>query len=76
MTGKRLSIWVVPWLVFRVLVRPVRLVSELGFDLMRMFLFFGRGGFVSDIAPQERFFGPAPTSRDAITRWARANSLI
>lgn len=76
LTGKRLSIWVVPWLVFRVLVRPVRLVSELGFDLMRMFLFFGRGVFVADIARQERFFGPAPTSRDAITRWATANRLI
>ncbi len=76
LTGKRLSIWVVPWLVFRVLVRPVRLVSELGFDLMRMFLFFGRGVFVADIARQERFFGPPPTSRDAITRWATANRLI
>jgi hypothetical protein len=71
-----LKLWTVPWGVFRVLVRPVRLFSELGYDLMRMFLFFRRGVFVSDIALQERFFGPAPSSRDAITRWAKANELL
>ena len=65
-----------PWAVFRVLVRPVRLISELGYDLMRMFLFFRRGVFVADCAAQERFLGPAPTAHDAIARWARANSLI
>ena len=74
-TGRRLSIWTVPWGVFSVLVRPVRLMSELGYDLMRMFLFFRRGVFVADVATQERFFGPAPTSRDAIMRWAKANGL-
>lgn len=74
--GRRLKLWTVPWSVFRVLVRPVRLFSELGYDLMRMFLFFRRGLFVSDIALQERFFGPAPTSRDAIARWAKANELV
>ncbi len=74
--GKRLKIWTVPWAVFSALVRPVRLISELGYDLMRMFLFFRRGVFVSDIARQERFFGPAPSSSDAIARWAQANGLL
>ena len=74
-TGKPLSLWVVPWLVFRVMVRPVKLFSELGYDLMQMFLFFRTGQFVADSTKQERFFGPAPTSRDAITRWAESNKL-
>jgi uncharacterized protein YbjT (DUF2867 family) len=73
---RRLAIWVVPWLVFRLLARPVRLFSELGYDLMQMFLFFRKGGFVANISNQERFFGPAPTSRDAITRWARSQQFI
>jgi len=74
--GKKLKIWTVPWAVFSVLVRPIKLISELGYDLMRMFLFFRRGVFVSDTARQERFFGPAPSSRDALSRWAKANGLI
>jgi len=57
-------------------VRPVRRFSELGYDLMRMFLFFRSGLFVSDIALQQRFFGLAPTSREAIARWAKANELV
>lgn len=73
---KRLSIWVVPWPVFTVLVRPVRLVSELGYDLMQMFLFFRKGRFVSDITKQERFLGPAPSAQDVIARWAKSNGLI
>jgi len=75
-TRKRLSVWVVPWLVFRLLARPVRLFSELGYDLMQMFLFFKKGVFVSNISKQEHFFGLAPTSRDAITRWAKNSGLI
>lgn len=75
-TGRRLSLWVVPWLLFRALVRPVRLFSELGYDLMRMFLFFRTGRFVADTTQQERFFGPAPTALDAITRWADRNKLL
>jgi hypothetical protein len=73
---RRLAIWVVPWLVFRLLARPVRLFSELGYDFIQMFLFFRKGGFVANISSQERFFGPAPTSRDAITRWARSQQFI
>jgi uncharacterized protein YbjT (DUF2867 family) len=73
---RRLAIWVVPWLVFRLLARPVRLFSELGYDFIQMFLFFRKGGFVANISNQERFFGPAPTSRDAITRWARSQQFI
>jgi uncharacterized protein YbjT (DUF2867 family) len=74
-TGRSLTLWVVPWLVFRVMVRPAKLVSELFYDLMRMFLFFRTGRYVSDIAQQQRFFGPAPTARDAIARWAELNEL-
>lgn len=72
-TGRPLSVWTVPWLVFRALVRPVKLFSELGYDLIRMFLFFRKGQFVSDTALQERFFGPVPSAREAITRWADRN---
>lgn len=74
--NRPLRIWTVPWIVLRVLARPVRLFSELGYDLMQMFLFFRKGEFVSDTSSQERFFGPAPTSREAIKRWAKTNSLI
>lgn len=75
-TGKTLSVWVVPWVVFRLLVRPVRLFSDLAYDLMQMFLFFRTGQFVADTTKQERFFGPAPTALDAITRWAHSNKLL
>lgn len=75
-TGKPLSRWVVPWGVLRLLVRLVKPFSELGYDLIRMFLFFGTGKFISDTTKQEQFFGPAPTARDAITRWANDNGLV
>lgn len=74
-TGKPLSMWIIPWVVFSLMVRPVRVFSELGYDLLRMFLFFRTGRFVADTALQERSFGPAPTARDAIARWARRNGL-
>lgn len=75
-TGKSLSVWVVPWFVFRLLVHPVRLFSELAYDLMQMFLFFRTGKFVADTSKQERFFGPPPTAVDAVTRWAHGNNLM
>jgi uncharacterized protein YbjT (DUF2867 family) len=75
-TGRRLSVWVAPWFVFQVMARPVRLVSELGYDLMQMFLFFRTGRFTADTSKQERFFGQAPTALDAVTRWAIGNDLI
>jgi uncharacterized protein YbjT (DUF2867 family) len=74
-TGKTLSLWVMPWIVFSVMVRLVKPFSELGYDLIRMFLFFKTGRFVSDTTKQEHFFGPAPTAREAITEWARINKL-
>ena len=74
-TRKKLSTWVVPWFVFRLLVYPTKLFSELGYDLMQMFLFFKKGSFVSDITEQERFFGRAPSAEEAITRWAESNKL-
>lgn len=75
-TKRRLKVRVVPWLVFRLLARPAKLISELGYDLIQMFLFFKKGVYVSNISKQEHFFGPAPTSRDAITRWAKHQHLI
>ncbi|MEI7764538.1 MAG: SDR family oxidoreductase [Comamonadaceae bacterium] len=74
-TGKPLSLWVVPWMVFSVLVRLVKPFSELGYDLIQMFLFFRTGKFVSDTTKQEHFFGPAPTAREAIDKWAASNKL-
>lgn len=75
MTGKSLSLWVVPWFLLGLLVRPIKLFSELGYDLIKMFLFFRTGRFVADTTQQERFFGPAPTAREAIDRWASNNGL-
>ncbi|SCW90435.1 Uncharacterized conserved protein YbjT, contains NAD(P)-binding and DUF2867 domains [Rhizobium mongolense subsp. loessense] len=75
-TKRRLKVRVVPWLAFRLLARPVKLFSELGYDLIQMFLFFKKGVYVSNISQQEHFFGPAPTPRDAITRWAKSQQLI
>ena len=75
MTGKSLSLWVVPWFLLGLLVRPIKLFSELGYDLIKMFLFFRTGRFVADTSQQERFFGPAPTAREAIARWASNNGL-
>ena len=75
-TGKKLSTWVVPWVVFQIMVRPVKLFSALGYDLMKMFLFFKTKLFVADTSRQEKFFGPAPSALDAITRWAKANNLL
>ncbi|SEI19709.1 Uncharacterized conserved protein YbjT, contains NAD(P)-binding and DUF2867 domains [Rhizobium tibeticum] len=74
--NKRLKIQIIPWWILRVAARPVKLFSELGYDLIQMFLFFKTGLYVSNTARQERFFGPAPTARDAITRWARNQQLI
>jgi len=74
-TGKTLSLWVVPWFLLGLLVRPIKLFSELGYDLIMMFLFFRTGRFVADTIQQERFFGPAPTAREAIARWAETNKL-
>lgn len=74
--NKRLKIQIIPWWMIRVVARPVKLFSELGYDLIQMFLFFRTGLYVSDISRHEDFFGPAPTARDAITRWARNQQLI
>ncbi|MGX7873869.1 SDR family oxidoreductase [Mesorhizobium sp. ORM6] len=74
--NKRLKIQIIPWWILRVAARPVKLFSELGYDLIQMFLFFKTGLYISNIARHERFFGPAPTARDAITRWARNQQLI
>ena len=74
-TGRSLSRWVVPWIVFRAMVHLVKPFSELTYDLMQMFLFFRTGKFVSDTTLQEQFFGPAPTAHDAVTRWAQGNEL-
>lgn len=74
-TGKPLKVWVVPWMVISVLVRLVKPFSELGYDLMQMFLFFRTGKFVADTTKQERFFGPVPTAQEAMRKWANVNQL-
>lgn len=75
-TGKKLSTWTIPWFVFSLFVRPIKLFSELGYDMLQMFLFFKKGRFVADISQHERFFGPAPVAKDVIKRWAKANQFI
>ena len=75
-TGKSLSTWAVPWLVFQIVVGPVKLFSALGYDLIKMFLFFKTGLFAANTGLQEKFFGQAPSAKDAITRWARSNGLM
>lgn len=74
-TGRPTTLWVVAWWVLRLAVRPVRMFSDLGYDLLQMFLFFRTGSFVADMTLQERFFGPAPSARDAVARWAVRNGL-
>lgn len=74
-TGKPLSRWVVPWPVFSAVVRVIKPFSELGYDLIQMFLFFRTGKFIADTRKQTQFFGPAPTAREAIQKWAELNQL-
>lgn len=75
-TGKPASLWIIPWWVLRLAVRPVRVFSDLGYDLLQMFLFFRTGKFVADTSLQRRFFGPPPSARDAIARWAKRAGLV
>ena len=74
-TGKPLSLWVVPWMVLSVMARFIKPFSALGYDLIQMFLFFRTGEFIADTKKQEQFFGPAPTAREAIEKWAALNKL-
>jgi uncharacterized protein YbjT (DUF2867 family) len=74
-TGKNLSLWVIPWAVLGVMVRLIKPFSALGYDLLQMFLFFRKRQFVSDTTQQTSFFGPAPTAREAIKKWADFNKL-
>ncbi len=74
-TGKPLSLWVVPWQVFSVVVRLIKPFSELGYDLIQMFLFFRTGEFIADTKKQAQFFGVPPTAREAIRKWADLNKL-
>lgn len=74
--NKRLKIQIIPWWIVRMAAQPVKLFSELGYDLIQMLLFFRTGLYVSDNSGHKRFFGSAPTSRDAIARWARNQQLI
>ena len=74
-TGKPLALWVVPWSVFSLMVRLIKPFSELGYDLIQMFLFFRTGRFVSDTSKQEHFFGRAPTACEAIKKWSDFNKL-
>jgi uncharacterized protein YbjT (DUF2867 family) len=42
-TGKPLRLWVMPWMVFSLLMRFIKPFSELGYDFIQMFLFFRTG---------------------------------
>lgn len=75
-TGKPASLWIIPWWVLRLAVRPVRMFSDLGYDLLQMFLFFRTGKFAADTSLQHRFFGTPPSARDAIARWAKRAGLV
>lgn len=75
-TGKPASLWIIPWWVLRLAVHPVRLFSDLGYDLLQMFLFFRTGKFLADTSLQRRFFHPPPSARDAIARWAKRKGLV
>lgn len=75
-TGKKLSIMIIPWFILKLFIFPVKIFSELGYDFIMMFLFFKKGKFLSDIKLQEKFFGNAPTSQEVIKRWAMKNQLI
>ena len=75
-TNKKLSIKIIPWFLLSLMVYPVKIFSELGYDFLKMFLFFRQGKFISDITNQEKFFGVAPTSEDVIKRWAKNANLI
>jgi uncharacterized protein YbjT (DUF2867 family) len=75
-TNKKLSLTIVPWFLLELMVYPVRIFSELGYDFLKMFLFFRKGKFISNIKNQEKFFGDAPSSEDAVRRWAKNAQLI
>ena len=75
-TNKKLSIQIIPWFLLAIMVYPVKLFSELGYDFIKMFLFFREGKFISDITNQEKYFGPAPSSEDVIKRWAKNANLL
>lgn len=75
-TGKKLSIMIIPWFILKLFIFPVKIFSELGYDFIMMFLFFKKGKFLSDIKLQEKFFGNAPTSQEVIKRWAMKNQII
>ena len=74
-TGKPLSLWVVPWMVLGVMVRLIKPFSALVYDLIQMFLFFRKGQFVADTTQQAHFFGPAPSAQEAIKKWSDFNQL-
>lgn len=74
-SGKSLSAWTLPWFLFSALSKPIYYVSELGYDLLAMFLFFRKGQFVADTTAHDKFLGPSPLAADAIARWAAAQGV-
>ena len=75
-TGKPLSILIIPWFIFSILRMPSKWFSELAYDFIQMFLFFKKGSFISNIELQNQFFGAAPNSKDVINRWLKNNQLL
>jgi len=75
-TKTQLSVTTIPWFVLSLLYYPVWLFSSFGYDMVAMFFFFKTGSYIANIEDQEKYFGPAPTMKEAITRWANNANLI
>jgi len=74
--GKKLHTYTVPWFVLSSLKTPARFLNELAHDMISMMLFFRLGKFVSNLETHSKFIGESPSSRDAITRWAKQQKLL
>ena len=74
-TGKPIKLWVVPWMVFSVLVRLVKPFSELGYDLMQMFLFFQDGEIRIGYDQTGAIFRSRAHRTRSDKKWANNNKL-
>lgn len=75
-TQKKLKQNRLPWWLLQALVWPAKLFSTRLHDMLQMFLFLRTGLYVSDLANFETFFGPAPTAKESIRKWALSKNLI
>jgi len=77
-TKKDLSMYTVPWFLMEAFIKPMKwLKQELAHDLLLMFKYYKTGKYVvPSLEEHERYFGPAPTAMDALTRYAKDKKLI